>query len=173
MDVSAIAGGLIIFCLRLTAASMTAMRTILTIRGQKVPVALLGFVEVSIWVIAISQVLSSLDNVWSIVGYSSGFAAGTIVGMTIEERLALGYVGIHIISMSKGSKIAQALREVGCGVTMTIGHGQSGPVTVLNTIIRRKNAPGALEVVASVDSDAFVTVEEARYIRRGYIRPGK
>jgi uncharacterized protein YebE (UPF0316 family) len=173
MDISAITGGLILFCLRLTDVSLGTMCTILTIRGQKVLAALLGFIEVTIWVIAISRVLSSLDNVWSIVGYSSGFAAGTLVGMAIEERLALGYVGIHIISRQKGNEIAQALREAGYGVTMTIGHGQSGPVTMLNAVVRRKNAPGALEVVASVDSDAFVTLEEARYVRRGYTRLGK
>jgi uncharacterized protein YebE (UPF0316 family) len=173
MDFSAITGGLIIFCLRLTDVSMGTMRTILTIRGHKVFAALLGFVEVTIWVIAFSRVLGHLDNVWSVVGFSGGFAAGTLVGMTIEERLALGYSDLHIISRQKGGEVAQALREAGYGVTLAIGHGQNGQVITIKTVARRKSVPRALGVVTSVDPNAFVTVEEARYIHRGYIRPGK
>jgi uncharacterized protein YebE (UPF0316 family) len=171
--ISAIAEGLFIFFLRATAVSMTTMRIILVNRGQKKYAALLGFIEICIWVIAISRVLSHLDNLWNVIGYSGGFAAGTLIGMMIEERLALGYSDLHIISAQKGYELAHALRKAGYGVTLAIGHGQKGPVTMLNTVVRRKNMPGALEVVTSVDPDAFITVEEARYIRRGYIGPGK
>jgi uncharacterized protein YebE (UPF0316 family) len=173
MDISAITGGLVIFCLRMISVSMGTTRTILIARGQKILAASLGFVEVTIWVIAISQVLGHLDTVWSVVGYSGGFAAGTLIGVAIEERLALGYADIHIVSTSKGSEVAQALRQADYGVTLTIGHGQNGPVTMLNAFVRRKTVQGALEVITSVDPDAFVTVEDARYVRRGYIRPGK
>jgi uncharacterized protein YebE (UPF0316 family) len=173
VDTSVITEALIIFLLRLTDVSMGTIRTIFITRGQKIFAALLGFVEICIWVMAISRVLGHLDNVWSVVGYSGGFAAGTLIGMAVEERLALGYADMHIISSRKGGEIAQALRKAGYGVTLTIGHGQNGQVTVLNAVVRRKNVQGALEVITSVDPDAFVAVEEARYIRRGYIRPGK
>jgi uncharacterized protein YebE (UPF0316 family) len=171
MDISVIGEASLIFCLRVITSAMTTIRTILITRGHKIFAALLGFVEISIWVIAISQVLSHLGNVWNVVGYSGGFAAGTLIGMVIEERLALGYSDLHIISKQKGSEVAQALREAGYGVTVAIGHGQNGQVTTINTVARRKSVPRALGVVTSVDPEAFVTIEEARYIRRGYIGP--
>ena len=65
------------------------VRLIMVTRGIRKWAVLIGFVEVTIWVVAISQVISNLNNVWNILGYSGGFAAGTFVGMYLENRLAL------------------------------------------------------------------------------------
>ncbi len=48
-------GGVLIFCLRLTDVTLGTMRILMTVRGRKVFAALLGFVEVTIFVVAISQ----------------------------------------------------------------------------------------------------------------------
>ena len=74
-----------IFALRVASVAMSTVRTVLTVRGLRIWSALIGFVEVTIWVLAISQVINDLDNIWNLIGYSGGFAAGTLLGMWIED----------------------------------------------------------------------------------------
>ncbi len=83
-----IGNALLIFYLRLVDVSLGTVRLIMIGRGRRKIAPLLGFVEVTIWVVAISQVITNLDNIFNILGYSGGFAAGTLVGMWIEDKLA-------------------------------------------------------------------------------------
>ena len=64
----AILGGLLIFVLRLTDVTLGTLRILMTVRGCKLPAALIGFVEVTIFVVAISQVVRNATNFWSVLG---------------------------------------------------------------------------------------------------------
>jgi len=105
-----ILGGLFIFVMRICDVTLGTIRLILLTRGQKYYAAVLGFFEVLIFLVAISAVLRSSDSVWNVLGYCSGFAVGNIVGVTIEERIALGYSLIRIFTSDKGAEIAQVFR---------------------------------------------------------------
>jgi uncharacterized protein YebE (UPF0316 family) len=164
---------LFIFILRITDVSMGTLRVIMVMRGMRRWAALLGFVEVTIWVIAISQVIGHLDTVWNVVGYSGGFATGTLVGMWLESKLALGYLDIHIVSMTKGQEIAQKIRQAGYGATQVRAEGQSGPVHLIDVVAPRKQVPDILQLVNKIDAQSFVTVDEARQVVRGYRRLAK
>lgn len=168
----AILGGLLIFCLRLTDVTLGTLRILMTVRGRKPLAALIGFVEVTIFVVAISQVVRNATNIWSVLGYSGGFAAGTLVGMTIEERLALGFTVVRIMSTNLENKLAEALRALGFGVTEMSGQGLRGTVEILEVVVQRHDLPKVLQTIDHVDSKAFVTVEETRRVYRGY-RLGK
>lgn len=164
---------LFIFVLRLTDVSMGTMRMIMVMRGMRYWAALLGFVEVTIWVVAISQVIGHLDNVWSVVGYSGGFATGTLLGMWIEGKLALGYLDLHIVSMTKGPELVQKIRQAGYGATQVRAEGQSGPVYLINVVVPRKQMAEVLNLINKIDAGSFVTVDEARQVVRGYRRIAK
>lgn len=164
---------LFIFVLRLADVSMGTMRMIMITRGMRKWAALLGFVEVTIWVVAISQVIGHLDNVWSVVGYSGGFATGTLLGMWIEGKLALGYLDLHIVSMTKGQELVQKIRQAGYGATQVRAEGQSGPVYLINVVVPRKQVAEVLNLVNKIDAGSFVTVDEARQVVRGYRRLAK
>jgi uncharacterized protein YebE (UPF0316 family) len=170
--ITAILGGVLIFCLRLTDVTLGTLRILMTVRGQKLFAALIGFVEVTIFVVAISQVVRDANNFWNVVGYSGGFAAGTLVGMSIEERLALGFTVVRIICTDMSNAVAEALRAAGFGVTEMGGHGMRGPVEVLEAVVRRADVPTVLQIVDSTDRKAFITVEETRRVYRGW-RLGK
>jgi uncharacterized protein YebE (UPF0316 family) len=161
---------LLIFVLRLTDVSMGTVRTMMIMRGMRKWAALIGFVEVSIWVVAISRVIGHLDTVWNVVGYSGGFATGTLLGMWIEGKLALGHVDVRIISMTKGQEITQKIRQGGYGATQLQAEGQSGPVYVTSVVAPRKQVADIIRLVNKVDATAFVTVEEARHVVRGHQR---
>jgi uncharacterized protein YebE (UPF0316 family) len=161
---------LFIFFLRVTDVSMGTVRTIMILRGMRKWAALIGFVEVSIWVVAISRVIGNLNTVWSVIGYSGGFAAGTLLGMWIEDKLALGYTDVRIISMCKGREITDLIRQTGYGATQLQAEGQSGPVCVTSVVTARKQVADIIRLVNKIDATAFVTVEETRHVLRGHQR---
>ncbi|MBN1264234.1 MAG: DUF2179 domain-containing protein [Anaerolineales bacterium] len=161
---------LVIFCLRVVDMSMDTLRVLFVIRGRKGLAWILGFVQSTLWVIAITSVLSNLDNILNIIGYAGGFATGIVVGMTIEERLAIGHGNLRIISSRKGSAITEQLRKAGYGVTELPGRGRDGMVTILDVSVQRKDIARVRMLVDSADPDAFITVEEIRPLHRGYWR---
>jgi uncharacterized protein YebE (UPF0316 family) len=161
---------IVIFFLRVVDMSLDTLRVLFVIRGRKGLSWLLGFFQSALWVIAITSVLSNLDNILNLVGYAGGFATGIVVGMTIEERLAIGHGNLRIISPRKGSAITEQLREQGYGVTELPGRGRDGMVTILDVSVQRKDIPHVRNLVGAADPDAFITVEEIRPLHRGYWR---
>jgi uncharacterized protein YebE (UPF0316 family) len=163
-----LSSALLIFALRLIEVSIGTIRTTMVVRGKRVEAAVLGFLEVSIWVVAASQVIGHLDTVWNVVGYSGGYVAGTLMGMWLEGRLALGHVDIHIVSINKGLEMAQKVRQAGYGATQLPAQGQSGPVHWIEVVAPRKQVAHLLRLVNEVDTTSFVTVTEARQVMHGY-----
>lgn len=164
-------GPLFIFGLRIVDVSLATVRTLLAMRNARVAVPILGFFESLIWVMAVGTAIQHLDSPLHLLGYAGGFASGTVVGLWIEERLALGLATIQVISREGGVEVAEALREMGFGVTEFAGQGREGRVEVVQTVIRRRQIRDALAVVDAWDPDAFVSVEEPRAIRRGWMFP--
>ena len=164
---------LLIFCLRLVDVSLGTVRMIMISRGRRKIAPVLGFVEVTIWVVAISQVMGNLDNVFNILAYSGGFAAGTLVGMWIEDKLALGHVGISIISMTHGPKIVQKLRQANYGVTELTGSGRSGMVNLITTIVPRKDVEDVFQLVNQTDPKSFIAIDDMKDVKRGYMHVTK
>lgn len=173
LDLTIVAGMLLIFSLRIIDVSMGTVRTLMIVRGMRRWAVLIGFVEVTVWVVAISQVISNLNNVWNILAYSGGFAAGTFVGMSLENKLALGDVDIHIVSPKKGAEVATRVRQAGFGATELPALGQSGPVSFIGVVVPRKQKPAVLALITDVDPTAFVTVDDMRHVDRGFGRLAK
>jgi uncharacterized protein YebE (UPF0316 family) len=119
----------------------------------------------------ISRVLQDVGNVWNVLCYAGGFAAGTLVGLAVEERLALGYAVVQAISQQRGDEIASALRKAGYGVTEMIGEGMRGNVHVLSAVVKRREIPSVMTIVNQLDEQAFVTVDDASRVYRGHLKP--
>jgi uncharacterized protein YebE (UPF0316 family) len=160
----------LIFLLRVLGMSMDTLRVLFVLRGRRLPTWLLGFLQSALWVIAIGGVLSNLDDFWNIIAYAGGFATGNIVGMAIEERLAIGHVNMRIISSGMGSAILEMVRGAGYGATEIAGRGKDGTVTVINCSIRRRDITKIQRQIARIDPDAFVSIEETRPLHRGFWR---
>ncbi|MEJ2502076.1 MAG: DUF2179 domain-containing protein [Gemmatimonadota bacterium] len=162
-------GPLVIFLLRIVDVSLATTRMLLAVRGQRVLVPLIGFFEVMIWLFAAGSAIQYLDSPLHVIGYAGGFAAGNVVGLWVEERLALGHATVRIISEHGGVEVADALRAAGFGVTEFAGQGREGTVEVVFTAARRAEVPRILGVVDEWAPDSFVTVEEPRAIHRGWL----
>lgn len=162
---------LLIFVLRVGDMSLDTIRVLFMVRGKKLLVWVLGFFQALIFVVAISSVLTQLNNILNIIGYATGFATGNIVGMMIENRLAIGHVLVNIISSNRGSFIAERLRASGYAVTEIAGRGMNGTVFELHASVLRKDVSQVETIVLESDPQAFVTAEDVRPVRRGFWRP--
>lgn len=153
---------LFIFCARVVDVSMGTLRTICVVRGMRFTAACLGFFEVSIWVTAISGVLMHLDHWYNVVAYAGGFATGNIVGIFIEQKLAIGMQIIRIISCSQSAAVAAGLRLAGFGVTEVKGHGLRGQVSISFVVAPRKDAVKVIQVAQRIDPEVVSTIEDVR-----------
>jgi uncharacterized protein YebE (UPF0316 family) len=170
LTTTALLGALMIFGLRVMDMSLDTLRVLFVMRGRKGLAWVLGFFQSSIFVIAITSVLANLDNPLNVVGYAAGFATGNVIGMWIEERLAVGYIDLRIISPRRGAAIAERIRQEGFAVTEISARGKDGMVTLLSCSIRRRNVAKVDMLVRDIDDKAFITVEDVRPLRSGFWR---
>lgn len=166
-------GPVLIFGLRIVDVSLATVRMLLTMRDVRTIVPLIGLVEATIWVVAVGTAIQNLHSVWHILGYSAGFGAGTLVGLWLEGKIAFGIAAVRIISRDDGEKVANTLRHEGFGVTELAGYGREGKVGILLTVVKRRQIRTVVELVESRDHDAFISVEEPRTIRRGWMFPSR
>ena len=162
-----------IFFARILDVSLSTVRILMLTRGKRALAAFLGFFEVSIYITALGQVVENLDNPWKILAYALGFSSGTLVGGFLEEKVAIGFAFIELIPKNRGPELVTALRDEKFGVTVIKGEGRTGPRSILNVLLRRKDLPRFKAVVDLVDPDAFYTILDARSTKGGYISSTK
>ena len=107
------------------------------------------------------------DNWFYFIVYSAGFAVGNYVGLLIEEKLALGYANLRIITQKPGQDLAQRLSDEGFGVTWIDAHGARGEVNVIYCVIKRTDFKKASQLVKRYNPKAFFTIEDIRYSNQG------
>ncbi len=157
----------LIFFGRIVDVSIGTIRVIYVGRGHKIWAGILGFFEVLIWLTIISQIMQNLTNPVLYVGYAAGFGMGNYIGMRIEEKLAVGLQAVRVITARGADALVNKLREQGIGVTVVDGRGTEGPVDMLYLIVRRRDAPWMLQMIAEHAPDAFININEVRSVRGG------
>jgi uncharacterized protein YebE (UPF0316 family) len=170
LDPAAWGMALLIFGLRVGDMALDTIRVLFVVRGRKLLAWVLGFFQSLIFVIAITSVLAHLDNPLNVIGYAAGFATGNVVGMLIEERLAIGHIQLSIVSSRRGAVVADQLREKGFAVTEIAARGKDGTVSLMNVAVLRKDVDRVEKIVLEADSEAFITADEVRPMRRGFWR---
>jgi uncharacterized protein YebE (UPF0316 family) len=166
----ALLAGLFVFAMRLTDMSLDTLRLLFMMRGRKLVAGLIGAVQAAVFILAVSRVLSGPLNAWTVVGYAAGFGCGVMLGMVAEERLAIGYGIFRVYSPARGLAVAEALRAAGHAATEFTAQGKDGTVTVVNCIVARKDIAAVRALIDAADPAAFVTLDEARPLQRGYFR---
>ncbi len=161
---------ILIFFIRVTDMSLDTMRVLFVVRGRRAQAWVVGFLQSALWVIAVASVLSHLDNLFNVLAYAAGFATGNVVGMQIEERLAIGHSHLRVISPQRGEAVAAAVRAAGYAVTELSGRGKDGTVSILTTSVRRRDIDPVRSEVLQADPDAFMTLSDVRPLHRGFWR---
>ncbi len=162
----------ILICLsRMLDVSIGTVRVIFVSKGLKNIAPILGFFEVLIWIVVVSQVMKNLSNPLYYIAYAGGFAIGTFIGLNIDEKLSIGMVSIRIITDEKTEEIMKVLRSKNFGVTRLRGEGAYGEVDFLFTIADRIHIKDVTNTIKKIDPDIFYEIEDIRSLSDSGIFP--
>jgi len=158
---------LLIFFFRICDVSLGTIRVIFIAKGLKYIAPIIGFFEVIIWLLAIGQVMNNVTNVACYIAYGGGFAAGTLLGMTVEERLSIGTVIVRVISNEDITLLVSFLRAHSFGVTIAEGEGSKGKVKIILSVIKRQDLDEVVRGIQHHLPGTFYSVEEIKSVAEG------
>lgn len=158
---------ILIFCARTCDVTLGTLRNIFLSKNIRYIVPFLGFFEVLIWLMAVSQIIQNLHNVLCYIAFAGGYSMGIFVGIKIEERLALGTQLLRIITNLDPSSLIQNLQQNNFGVTSIDAQGAKGPVKILMTVIKRKDVELVAKLIDEHNPHAFYSIEDVRTANQG------
>lgn len=163
-------GVLIIFLAKVFEVTLTTLRMLYINKGAKIEAALIGFVEVMIWLKIASVVLVGInDDPAKMFSYAIGFAVGSFVGLVIEEKIGMGYSRLEIITNeADGELLAEEIRKLGKAVTLTRSEGKDGDNVILSTFVKRKTKEIVLDKAKEFNVKGVITVSEIQKVYGGF-----
>jgi uncharacterized protein YebE (UPF0316 family) len=157
----------LIFAARIFDVTLGTLRVIFITRGMKYLSAIIGFIEILIWLLAIGQIFKNLNNVACYIAYAGGFASGSFLGIYFAEKLSINKVIVRIIAVKDANNLVEQLRKRHFGVTTLDAHGIEGPVTIVFTIINRDDLEAVVEIVKKFNPQAFYSVQDVKFASEG------
>jgi len=161
---------LAIFLGRIADVSLGTIRINFIVRHKKIFAALVGFIEVTIFIYIAARVIQDINsNIYGIFAYSAGFAAGTIIGMTISDRLSRDLISVNIISKNNSGNIERLLRTDGFGATCYNGEGRDGQVKIINVVCKQNFMPKLSRIVFNEEQNAFLNTHTLGTHKGGFL----
>ncbi len=168
---------LIIFAVNIVYVSFFTVRMILTLKGYRYIAAGVSIIEILFYIIGLGLVLDNLNEIQNIIAYAVGYACGIIIGSKIEEKMALGYITVNVITADVNKTLPKVLRDLGYGVTNWSATGLDGERSALQILTPRKYELKLYATIKELDSKAFIISYEPKAIHGGFwvktVRKGK
>jgi uncharacterized protein YebE (UPF0316 family) len=97
---------IIIFFAKIIEVSFSTIRLVYINKGERVKGAILGFVEIMIWLVVVSSVLNNItEDPIKVFIYAAAFSLGNYLGVTIESKIAVGLASIQVVVDQKDGEI--------------------------------------------------------------------
>ncbi|UOQ84397.1 DUF2179 domain-containing protein [Gracilibacillus salinarum] len=158
----------IIMVINIIYVSLSTLRVILTLKGRRYIAASIGIFEIMIYTVGLGLVLDNLGEIQNLIAYGLGYGLGVIVGSMIEEKLALGYTTVNVISSNPDISFTKQLRDKGYGVTSWYAYGMDGDRLSMQILSPRKYEMHLYETIKSIDPKAFIIAYEPKQIHGGF-----
>ncbi|WP_242052490.1 DUF5698 domain-containing protein [Dysgonomonas sp. GY75] len=102
---------LMIFFGRICDVTLGTLRIIFVSKGERYKAPIVGFFEVFIWVVIISQIFAHANSLIAYVAYAAGYAAGNYVGILVENRIAFGYQLLRVYTKKDVPELIKDLNK--------------------------------------------------------------
>ena len=158
---------LTIFLSRLVDVTLATLRAVFVAKGARNIAPIFGFFEVFIWITIIGQILSQANDLWSYLSYAAGYAVGTYLGLTIENKIGFGFVRLRIFTEKQGRDLVLRLNQENYGATASIGRGAVASINIIETVVRRTCTAKVEALFHEYDANAFYTIEDVRSKHKG------
>ena len=157
--------------LRIGDVSLHVFRVVFVVQERRLLAALVAGAEASVWLAAAGIVFANMTPV-RIAGFIAGVAAGTAIGVTLAGRLRLGMTTVRIYAdatrtgaggqpLDLGQQIAREIHASGHGATVFRGTGFNGPVDMVLSTVRRRDAEQVLAIARDVDPGTFAAIDNS------------
>lgn len=155
--------------LRICDVSLNVFRTVFVVQERRLFAALVAGAEASVWLAAAGIVFADMTPV-RVAGFVVGVASGTALGIEVARRLRLGMTTVRIYAKAThvdadgqplGEAIAGAIRRSGHGATVFRGSGLNGPVDMVLSTVRRRDAEAVLAIARDIDPHTFAAVDNS------------
>ena len=161
-----------IFFGKIFEVSFGTLRIVLINRGERTIGSLIAVVEITLWLIVASSVLTGFkeDFLKGIV-YAVAFACGNYIGSWLDELLAFGLSSMQVVlpDLASAREAEACLRERGFGMTTIDAHGRDDDRSILIMTMQRKRLPEAIATLEEHCNGAVVTVTDIKAQRGGYL----
>lgn len=158
----------IILIINIVYVSMFTIRMILTLKGRRYVAGFVSMFEIVVYIFGLGLVLDNLNEIQNVLAYALGYGIGVVVGSIIEEKLALGYITVNVISGNPDLNFTRRLREKGYGVTSWSAYGMDGDRLSTQILTPRKYELRLYEEIKTIDPKAFIISYEPKQIHGGF-----
>jgi uncharacterized protein YebE (UPF0316 family) len=148
---------LLIAGLVVTEVGLWQWRMVIAARGSRPSAMVLGTAGALLQITAISQVVTNVDDPFSIAAYAVGVGLGVLLGLIAGDRLTPGTVGVTVVTRASG--VAAGLWARGWAATAQTAHAETGPVTVLFVPVNRRHEERLHRDVAELAPGAIWSTE--------------
>ncbi|WP_208591266.1 DUF2179 domain-containing protein [Gracilibacillus suaedae] len=158
----------IIMIINIVYVSLSTLRVILMLKGRRYIAGTMSIFEIMIYTLGLGIVLDNLGEIQNLVAYGLGYGLGVVIGSKIEEKLALGYITVNVISSDPDISFTKQLRDKGYGVTSWYAYGMDGDRLSMQILSPRKYELHLYETIKSIDPKAFIIAYEPKQIHGGF-----
>lgn len=160
-----------IFFVRILDVSLGTVRTMFTVKGNRITASLVGFIEILVWFLVAKEALQTEEkSILIAISYSLGFATGTYIGGYLSSVLITGNITVQVFT--DNLKLEQILRKKGYAVSVIEckGYNENKGKHMLYININKKKENELMKIVNANDEHAFVVVNETQYVENGYFK---
>ncbi|MBK5253363.1 MAG: DUF2179 domain-containing protein [Peptostreptococcaceae bacterium] len=160
---------ILIIAIQLLYVPMLTLRTISMVKNLKLFTALFGFLETLMYIFGLAIVLSGEKSILEMIVYAAGFSMGLVVGIYIEQKLAIGYLCLNVNINQSNEEMVSVLRVQGYGVTVYEGEGKNGKRKSLEILTKRKCENDLIKLIHFYEPAAFIVAYEPKTFKGGYL----
>ena len=158
---------IVIFFGRIVDVSLGTLRIIFVSKGEKYIAPFIGFFEVLIWIVIISEIFSRANDTVAYLSYAGGYATGNFMGILIEQRIASGVLLFRVYTKENGKELVALLNRSNFGATLIHGSGSQGEIDIIETVVDRKMLRSVEKIFTDFDPGVFYVSEDIRAKQRG------
>ena len=155
-----------IFFARILDVSLGTVRTIVTIEGKKTIATLLAFLEVFVWFHVAREAISGEFNAFVPFAYAGGYAAGTFIGILINELLNRGKMMLTVITAELDMTIFLEKNNIKYSLVNLENSFDSLERKMIIIFIEKRSASKTINLIRKFDPQAVITSTSTNIVER-------
>lgn len=165
---------IIVFFSRIVDVSLATIRTIITVRGQRIRSALIGFFEVLVWFLVVREALNTEErSIFIAISFAAGYATGTFIGGIIAKYFFPSNHLVQVITSKRDNELLKAISDAGYSMTVSdvFGRDHVSEKYMLFIHVGGKYVSDLKKLIIQLDKSAFISLSESKDYINGQIVP--